>query len=86
MARFELLFKKSVSKDLRGIPNEHVPSILERIETLKENPRPPGSLKLSGQEKYRLRLGVYRILYEILEEERTIKVVKVGHRGDIYRD
>ena len=58
---------------------------LGRIEALAEDPRPPGCEKLTGQQRYRLRQGRYRILYSIQDDELTIWVVKVGHRKDIYR-
>jgi mRNA interferase RelE/StbE len=85
MAKFKLVVKKSVAKDLRTIPNEDVRKILARIETLIENPRPDGSEKLSGQERYRIRQGSYRIIYEIADEVLTVLVVKVGHRREVYR-
>ncbi len=85
MGSFELIFKQSVAKDLRQIPKKDVARILKRIEALREEPRPPGVEKLSGQEKYRVRQGVYRILYEIRNEELIVVVVKVGHRRDVYR-
>lgn len=59
--------------------------ILKRIERLADDPRPAGCEKLSGEEKYRVRQGVYRILYEILDTELTITVVKVAHRKDVYK-
>jgi mRNA interferase RelE/StbE len=80
MARYKLVFKESVSKDLRSIPNQDVARILQRIEALRENPRPAGSEKLSGQERYRIRQGVYRIIYEVADELLVVTVVKVGHR------
>ena len=85
MERFEVIFKQSVAKDLRQIPKKDVARILKRIEALREEPRPPGVEKLSGQEKYRIRQGVYRILYEIRNNELIIVVVKIGHRRDVYR-
>jgi mRNA interferase RelE/StbE len=85
MASYRLTFKKSVSKDLRPIPKRDVTRILKRIEALAEDPRPAGSEKLSGQEKYRVRQGVYRIIYAIKDEVLLIVVVKVGHRRDVYR-
>jgi mRNA interferase RelE/StbE len=60
--------------------------MLKRIEALGDNPRPMGSEKLSGQERYRVRQGVYRIVYEIQDEALVIIVVKVGHRRDVYRE
>jgi mRNA interferase RelE/StbE len=74
-----------VEKDFSAIPNNDVKSILARIKTLEDNPRPIGCEKLTGQEKYRLRKGRYRIVYSIQEDELTFWVVKVGQRKDIYR-
>ena len=85
MAAYKIFFKKSVEKDFKVIPKKDLVKILERIEALAENPRPPGCEKLSGQQKYRLRQGRYRILYSVQDDELTIWVVKVGHRKDIYR-
>ena len=85
MGSFEVIFKQSVAKDLRQIPKKDVARILKRIEALKEEPRPTGVEKLSGQEKYRIRQGVYRILYEIRNTELIVVVVKIGHRRDVYR-
>ena len=85
MGSFEVIFKQSVAKDLRQIPKIDLARILKRIDALREDPRPPGVEKLSGQEKYRIRQGVYRILYEIRNNELIIVVVKIGHRRDVYR-
>ena len=85
MARYRLVFKKSVAKDLRDIPRRDVARILKRIEALTDEPRALGCEKLSGQERYRVRQGVYRIIYEIQDDVLVIVVVKVGHRGEIYR-
>lgn len=84
MASYSLAFKKSVAKDLRSIPNKDVKRILNRINSLRENPRAEGCVKLSNQEKYRVRQGVYRIIYEIQDTELIILVVKVAHRGQVY--
>ena len=85
MGSFEVIFKRSVAKDLRQIPKKDVAKILKRIEALRAEPRPPSVEKLSGQEKYRIRQGVYRILYEIRNDELIVVVVKIGHRRDVYR-
>jgi mRNA interferase RelE/StbE len=85
MASYSLAFKKSVSKDLRSIPNQDVKRILKRIDLLRENPRAEGSIKLSGQEQYRVRLGVYRIVYEIRNTELVVTVVKIAHRSEVYK-
>ena len=86
MANYSLVFKKSVAKDLRNIPNKDVTRILKCIESLRDNPRAEGCIKLSGQERYRLRQGVYRIIYEIHDSELIIMVVKVAHRSDVYKN
>jgi mRNA interferase RelE/StbE len=86
MARYELRVRKSVSKDLAPIPKNDVLRIMSAIEALADDPRPPQSRKLSGAEKYRLRCGVYRVLYEIYDDVLIVCVVKVGHRKEVYRD
>ena len=85
MARYELRFKTSVAKDMRDVPKTDLRRILERIEALRDDPRPIGSEKLSAQERYRIRQGNYRILYEILDLEVVVEVVKIGHRREVYR-
>jgi mRNA interferase RelE/StbE len=85
MANYEIQFKKSVAKDLRAIPNKDVKKILERIDALAVNPRSEGCIKLSGQERYRTRQGVYRIVYEVKDVEIVVVVVKVGHRSQVYK-
>jgi mRNA interferase RelE/StbE len=85
MENYRLVFKQSVAKDLRNIPNKDVKRIFERISLLLENPRADGCIKLSGQEKYQARQGVYRIVYEIQDFELIITVVKVAHRGTVYK-
>lgn len=85
MASYELVFKKSVAKDLRAFPNQDVKRIMQRIRSLADDPRPAGCEKLSGQERYRVRQGVYRIVYEIEDDKLIVLIVKVGHRRDVYR-
>ncbi len=85
MARYRLLFKKSIAKDLRAIPKKDVRRILERIEPLAMNPRPDGCEKLTGQARYRVRQGLYRIIYEVQDDACIVVVVKVGHRRDVYQ-
>lgn len=84
MASYELVFKQSVAKDLHRIPKRELGRILKRIEALAENPRPPGCEKLSGQERYRIRQGVYRVIYSIADEKLCVTVVKVKHRREVY--
>ena len=85
MAQYKVFFKISVEKDLNIIPKRDVSKILEKIELLHVDPRPVGSEKLTGQERYRIRQGNYRIVYSIQDYELTVWIVKVGHRRDIYK-
>jgi len=85
MAGYRIFFKRSVEKDFASISKKDVKRVVNRIKTLEENPRPPGCEKLTGQERYRLRRGRYRIIYSIQDDELTVWVVKVGHREEIYR-
>jgi len=85
MGKYNRAFKKSVARDLRALPATDVHRILKCFEQLAENPLPPGCEKLSGQERYRLRQGIYRIVYEIQDDVLKAVVVKIGHRRDGYR-
>ena len=87
MARFEVFIKPSAVKELEAIPSKKDRQrITSRIRRLSENPRPPGCQKLSGRDLFRIRQGVYRIVYSIQDEQLTVLVIKVGHRRDVYRD
>jgi mRNA interferase RelE/StbE len=86
MAKYSLRFKKSVAKDLRGIPEKDIKRILKCVENLCADPRSEGCIKLSGQELYRVRQGIYRIIYEIQETELIIMVIKIAHRSVVYKN
>jgi mRNA interferase RelE/StbE len=85
MARYELRVRPSVAKDLRGIPKADVRRILARMDGLRDEPRAPGCEKLSGAELYRVRQGVYRIVYQIHDEWIVVEVIRVGHHSEVYR-
>jgi len=86
VARYRLLIKPSAVKDIEAIPlKRDRQRVVERISKLAEDPRPSGSEKISGQDKYRVRQGRYRILYTIEDQDLLVQVVKVGHRKDVYR-
>lgn len=85
MAKYKLQFRKSVTKDLRSIPGKDVKRILKKFESLAEDPRGQGCLKLSDQIRYRVRLGSYRTIYEIDDDILVVLVVKVVHRSNVYR-
>lgn len=84
MAEYKIFFKRSVEKDLKSIPKNDLKKILDRIEMLANNPRPLDCEKLTGQARYRVRQGLYRIVYSIQDYELTVWVIKVGHRKDVY--
>ncbi|MFU8848759.1 MAG: type II toxin-antitoxin system RelE family toxin [Opitutales bacterium] len=86
MERYRIVIKKSAAKEIERIEKRDRIRIIEKIRSLAEDPHPVGSKKLSGQEKYRIRQGNYRILYQVKNEELIINVVKVGHRRDIYKN
>ena len=86
MARYSLRIKKSARKELESIPTKtDRRRIIRRIESLADNPRPQGALKLSGRERYRIRQGRYRILYTIEDTLLIVHVIKIGDRKDVYR-
>jgi len=85
MAAYKIFFKKSVWKDFKFIPKKDTKKVFEKIDKLTQNPRPQGSEKLTGQDRYRLRQGRYRIVYSIQDLELTVWIVKVSHRKDVYR-
>jgi mRNA interferase RelE/StbE len=85
MAAYKIFFRKSVDKDFSAIPKQDLRKVLRRIEMLSKDPRPSGCEKLTGQERFRVRQGRYRIVYSIQDKDLTVWIVKVGHRKDIYR-
>lgn len=83
---YELLYKKKAIKALAKINNPYYTTIIEAIDNLAENPRPLGYKKLTGRSGYRIRVGTYRIIYDIFENNLIIEIVNIGVRGDIYED
>lgn len=78
MAKYEIAFKPSVLKDVRNVPERDLRRINARILALADDPRPRGSVKLSGEEFYRIRIGGYRVVYEISDRVVPITVIRVG--------
>lgn len=85
MAKYKIEIKKSAEKELRKIPKKELIKIIDQIGSLADNPHPPGSKKLTNKEKYRIRIGNYRVLYYVEDDILTIFVIKAGHRKKIYR-
>ena len=85
MTDYRIEIKKPTAKELEKIAQKDRIRIIEKIRSLSSDPKPVGSKKLSGDNKYRLRQGDYRILYEIFKSTITIVVVRIAHRRDVYR-
>lgn len=85
MAGYSVRIKRSAAKELAGLPRQDRARIITRIQALAREPRPAGCEKLSRQERYRIRQGDYRILYEINDDVLIVMVVKIAHRRDVYR-
>lgn len=85
MEKYKIEIKKSAVKEIDRLPQRDIKSILDKIASLADDPRPHDCKKLSNQEKYRVRCGDYRILYMIEDDVLIVYVVKVGHRRDVYR-
>ena len=80
-----MVVRPSMAKETKAIPRTDMKKILRKMESLRDDPHPPVSVKLSGQEYYRVRQGDYRIIYQIENERLIVIVVKVRHRRDVYR-
>ncbi|MEX2182019.1 MAG: type II toxin-antitoxin system RelE/ParE family toxin [Gemmatimonadaceae bacterium] len=85
MASYSIQLTRSAAKELEGVPTKDRQRIVRRIGALAGNPRPAGAEKLSGDDKYRLRQGDYRIPYEIVDEQLVVTVVRIGNRREGYR-
>lgn len=85
MASYELLIKSSAARELEAIPQKDRARIARRISKLASNPRPHGNEKLSGQERYRVRQGDFRVVYDIDDAAKQVTVVKIAHRREAYQ-
>ena len=87
MARYSLRIKKSARKELESIATKaNRRRVIKRIQSLADNPRPQGAVKLSSLERYRIRQGRYRILYTIEDAVLVVHVIKIGDRKNVYRN
>ncbi len=87
MARYRIFVKASAAKEIEKIlTKKDRIRVVEKIRSLSDNPRPRGSVKLSGKDKYRLRQENYRIIYSIEDDKLIVHIVKAGHRKDVYRN
>lgn len=83
--RYEVRIAPAAEKEMDKLPTAIHARVSTRILSLEDNPRPRGTKKLSGHEEYRLRIGDYRVLYTIDDENSIVTVFAVGHRREVYR-
>ena len=81
---YSLFIEKSAQKELSKIPHPDRKKIIAAIKILENDPHPAGSKKLSGRAAWRMRIGNYRVIYEINDDKLIILVVKIGHRQGVY--
>jgi mRNA interferase RelE/StbE len=84
VANYKILIKASASKEIKKLPKKDLQRIVDKIQALSLDPRPAGCEKLSGDDKFRIRQGNYRIIYLIEDDRLIVIVIKVGHRRDVY--
>jgi len=85
VASYSVLVKRSAAEELEAIPKKDRQKLVGKIHALARNPRPPGSEKLAGDDKYRIRYGIYRVLYAVNDTTVVVTVVRVAHRREAYR-
>ena len=86
MSRYRVEVARRAVKALAALPRREQQRVRAAIDHLADNPRPPGCTKLTGEDDvYRVRVGVYRIVYEVLDDRLLVHVVRVGHRRDVYK-
>ena len=85
MATYKILIKPSAVKELKKIPQKYLKKVVDKIYSLASEPRPLGCEKLTNEEVYRIRYGIFRILYTIEDDKLVVIVIKIGHRKDVYK-
>jgi mRNA interferase RelE/StbE len=86
MAKYKILVSKTAEKSLKKVPKRDIAKIVSAIQSLALNPHPQGCRKLCGEEGvFRIRVGTYRIIYEVSGSKLIVLVLKLGHRKDVYR-
>ena len=86
MSKYTIVLSRNAQKQLDKLSNQIAKPIINAISELKDNPRPKGFKKLKGRDGYRIRVGNYRIIYNIIENELIIDVITLGHRKEIYKN
>jgi mRNA interferase RelE/StbE len=82
---YSISILRQAQKELAQIPKESYERIRDFILSLEQNPRPHGCLKLTGRDGWRIRVGKYRVVYEIDDNNKNVTILNIGHRRDVYR-
>jgi len=83
---YQVIIPKPVQKQLDDLPDDVFKRVIEKLDILKENPRPHGCIKLRGfKNEYRIRIGDYRIRYEVIDKEKIVLLLHCKHRREIYK-
>ncbi len=83
---YKVKLSNKAVKELDKIDFQIVKKLFDKMKNLENNPMPVGSIKLKGENAYRIRLGNYRIIYEVIEHSKQVLIYKVAHRKDVYRE
>ena len=84
--QYRIEFSRPASRQFDSLPKQVQLRLKPRLDSLRDNPRPHGAEKMAGEEElYRLRVGDYRVIYQIRDQALVVLVVKIGHRKDVYR-
>ncbi|MCP4421535.1 MAG: type II toxin-antitoxin system RelE/ParE family toxin [Chloroflexi bacterium] len=79
-------YHRDLEKEIRRLPPQYIRRILETIEAFSMDPRPRGSKKIKGHDFWRMRVGIYRIIYQIDDEKRVVNTYRIAHRSNVYRN
>lgn len=85
MVSYKIIYKRSAAKELRKLDKQAGRRVFEAIEALASDPRPRGCVQMEGRPSFRIRVGDYRVVYEVLDKEMTVYVIRVGYRRDVYK-
>lgn len=85
MRKYSVFILRRAQKELAHLPGVAYEQVRDAIRALGQNPRPPGCLKLTGRDGWRIRVGDYRVIYEIDDKRGIVTVLHIGHRRDVYR-
>jgi mRNA interferase RelE/StbE len=83
---YEVLLERRAERDIKRLPKEIFDRLIPHLKALSENPKPSGCRKISGSRSdWRIRIGDYRVIYEVNEQEHAVKVMRIRHRKNVYR-